>query len=79
MILAWWGDTLNDILLSHYGYDFDAMNDAEKLTEVSNENIERVKQLEISTMGIGLATQGFHYLCSIFSIPSSRIFDSLPD
>lgn len=53
LTFAWWVDTSNQILLSHYGYDFDAMNDPERFANVSAENMERVKSLEISMMGIG--------------------------
>ncbi|MEQ8241865.1 hypothetical protein [Fulvivirga sp.] len=50
---AWWADTSNEILLTHYGYNFDAIDDTELYEKVTQENIERVKSLEISMMGIG--------------------------
>jgi hypothetical protein len=53
LIFAWWTDISNEILLSHYGYDFDAMNDIERFTNVTEENMKRVKNLEISIMGLG--------------------------
>jgi len=53
LTIAWWTDTSNQILLSHYGYDFEAMNETERFSKVTAENIERVKSLEISKMGIG--------------------------
>jgi hypothetical protein len=53
LLFSWWSDKSNEILLSHYGYDFDAMNGAERFAKVASENIERVKKLEISMMGIG--------------------------
>jgi 4-amino-4-deoxy-L-arabinose transferase-like glycosyltransferase len=53
LIFAWWTDISNEILLSHYGYDLDAMNDIERFTNVTEENMKRVKTLEISIMGIG--------------------------
>ncbi|HEY0740458.1 MAG TPA: hypothetical protein VGD40_03315 [Chryseosolibacter sp.] len=53
LTFGWWSDTGNEMLLDHYGYDFDAMNDTEKFANVSSENLERVKSLEISRMGIG--------------------------
>ena len=53
LTFGWWSDSSNEILLSHYGYDFDAMNDTEKFTNVSVENLEKVKRLEVSMMGIG--------------------------
>lgn len=52
-LFAWWADKSNHILLSHYGYDSDAMNEDERFANVSVENIEQVKSLEISVMGIG--------------------------
>ncbi len=53
MLFAWWSNTANEMLLSHYGYNFDAMNEAEKFANVSPNNLERVKSLETSRMGIG--------------------------
>jgi hypothetical protein len=53
LIFAWWTDISNEILLSLYGYDFEAMNDIERFANVTEENMKRVKNLEISIMGIG--------------------------
>lgn len=53
LTLGWWLDYSNEMLLSHYGVDFDAINDTEKYSKVSAENLEKVKSLEISMMGIG--------------------------
>lgn len=53
IILGWWSSTSNVMLLSHYGYNYDAMNNTERLANVSAENLERVKNLEKSSMGIG--------------------------
>jgi hypothetical protein len=53
LTFGWWSDTSNEILLSYYGYDFDAMTDTQRFSNVSPENLERVKGLEISMMGIG--------------------------
>jgi hypothetical protein len=53
LIVAWWGDTSNHMLLSHYGYDFDDSDSIERFEKVSPENIERVKILRISIMGLG--------------------------
>ena len=50
---AWWADYSDQLLMSHYGYDFDAMNDIERFQNVENENLEKVKQLEIGYFGIG--------------------------
>jgi hypothetical protein len=41
------------IFLSQYGYNFDAMNEAERFKEVASEKMERTKQLEIDYFGIG--------------------------
>lgn len=50
---AWWSNYSDEILLSHYGYNFDFMNDFEKYEKVSAENLDEVKKLEMSMMGIG--------------------------
>ena len=53
LTFGWWADTSDQILLKHYGYNFDAMNDTERFGSVSSDNIERVKNLEKSIMGVG--------------------------
>ena len=53
LVLGWWAHFSDKILHSHYGYNFDAMNDNERFENVSTENLDRVKNLEISMMGIG--------------------------
>ncbi len=53
LLFAWWSDYSNETLLSHYGYNFDAMNEIEEYENVASENLEHVKQLNISRMGIG--------------------------
>ena len=53
LFFAWWSHYSNKILLSHYGYNFNSMNDAERFENVNVENLKRVKNLEISIMGIG--------------------------
>ena len=58
-LLAFWSDWSNKILLSHYGYDFDAMNDVERYRNVTKENLGKVKGLEISMMGIGWPLKAF--------------------
>ena len=50
---AWWADYSDQVLMSHYGYDFDAMNDTERFASVQSENLEKAKQLEIGYFGIG--------------------------
>ena len=56
-VFAWWSNESDRILLSHYGYDFDAMNDFDRFKNVSNANMEKVKSLEIGIMGIGWPLQ----------------------
>jgi len=53
LVLGWWSHFSDKIILSHYGYNFDSMNDIERFENVSAENLERVKNLEIGMMGIG--------------------------
>ena len=53
LTLGWWIDYSDNKLLDHYGYNFDAMNDTERFEKVSPENLEQVKSLERSIMGIG--------------------------
>ena len=50
LFFAWWSHYSNEILLSYYGYKFDSINEFEN---VSAENLDEVKKLEISMMGIG--------------------------
>ena len=53
LTFAWWADTSDQILLSHYGYDFTADNDTERFANVTEGNMERVKSLEYHMMGVG--------------------------
>lgn len=53
VISAWWGYESNKILLTHYGYNFEGMNEIEDYKQVSVKNLVRVKSLETSMMGIG--------------------------
>jgi hypothetical protein len=50
---AWWADYSDQLLMSQYGYNFDAMNDEERYQNVAGENLEKLKQLEIGFGGIG--------------------------
>ena len=50
---AWWTDTSDRMLLARYGYNIDGMNESEVYGRVAPENMERVKSLETSVMGIG--------------------------
>ena len=51
--MAWWSSKSTEILLSQNGYNFDAMNYEERFGNVAKENLEKVKNLEISKNGIG--------------------------
>ena len=53
ILLAWWSNKSDQILLSYYGYNIDGMNEAEFYEKVSEKKIERVKELQRSLMGIG--------------------------
>ena len=53
LTFAWWADYSDQLLLSHYGYDLDAMNESERYGNVKSEDLEKVKQIEIGYFGIG--------------------------
>lgn len=53
ILLAWWADKSNEILLIHYGYDLEGMNEAEFYRKVLPKNRERVNELVRSYGGIG--------------------------
>ncbi|TPG36344.1 hypothetical protein [Flavobacterium pectinovorum] len=53
LVIAWWSHFSNKLLLSHYGYNFEGMDDIERFKNVAHENLEKVKTLRISVMGIG--------------------------
>ena len=50
---AWWGDKSSFILLEYYGYNIEGMSEIERYEKILPENIERVKKIENSIMGIG--------------------------
>lgn len=52
-VFAWWNYTSDLILLKHYGYDIDGMNKTEFYGKVTPENMDKVKSIETSIMGIG--------------------------
>lgn len=39
-------------LLEHFGYNYNALNETERFQNVAQENLEKVKRLETSIMGI---------------------------
>lgn len=53
VIFAWWSHESDLILLKHYGYNIDGMNETEFFRNVLPENLNTVKKLETSIMGIG--------------------------
>jgi len=66
LIFAWWSHESDLILLKHYGYNIDGMSDAEFYGNVSPENMEQVKSLETSIMGVGWPVKAiFGYLTFI--------------
>lgn len=65
LFIAWWSNFSKEILLSHYGYDFDPMND--HLKNVKIENLNRVKSLRKSIMGVGWPLKAF-FIFPVYSI-----------
>lgn len=63
LIFSWWSVTSNKILLSYYGYDFEGLKEIDRYANVNSENVEWVKNLEISLYGIGWALKAiFSYI-----------------
>jgi len=52
-VFAWWNYTSDIILLEHYGYDIDGMNETEFYGNVIPENMDKVKSIQRSILGIG--------------------------
>ena len=59
LIFAWWNYFSNQLLLKHFGYNFNATIDIEKIENVDLENREKAKNLETSLMGIGWPLKAF--------------------
>ena len=57
--LAWWSYFSKNLLLSHYRYDFNDLDSIARLQNVAPENLDRVKKLRVSTMGIGWPLKAF--------------------
>ena len=53
LIFAWWSHESDLILLKHFGYNIDGMSETEFFGNVLPENMDKVKRLETSVMGIG--------------------------
>jgi len=66
-VFSWWCNESNLILLKHYGYNIDGMNETEFYGNVSPENRERVNSLVTSVMGIGWPLKTV--LGYVFAIP----------
>jgi len=47
-----WDDTSGQILLRHYGYNFDAWNETERFANVADNNMQRVRAIEQRSFGI---------------------------
>jgi amino acid transporter len=52
-VFAWWSYTSDLMLLEHYGYDIDGMNETEFYGNVIPENMDKVKSIQRSIMEIG--------------------------
>jgi hypothetical protein len=50
---AWWANTSDKMLLAHYGYNINGMNETEFYGQVASENMKKVKELETGISGIG--------------------------
>ena len=66
-VSAWWNDKSNLILLRNYGYNIDGMNNIEIYGKVSPSNMEQVKRLETSIMGIGWPLKAI--IGYVFAVP----------
>ncbi len=53
LIFSWWSVVSDEMLLSYYEYDFEALNEVERFANVKPENVERVENIEKSLSGIG--------------------------
>ena len=69
LTFAWWAYTSDSFLLVHYGYNIDGMNETEFYGKVSPENMERVKSLETSIMGIGWPLKAIFGFTYVFFYP----------
>ena len=59
LVLAWWSHFSCELLLSHFGYNFEAWNDLERFKNVAIENLAKVKEIDKSRMGIGWPLKAF--------------------
>ncbi len=52
-LFSWWTTISNKILLTNYGYNFEALSEIKRYSDIKPQNKERVKELEIALSGIG--------------------------
>ena len=52
-LIGWWAYFSNGILMSYYGYDFEAMNAIDRFKNVTSDNLEAIKLLEANLLGVG--------------------------
>lgn len=52
-VFAWWRDFSNIILLRYYGYNMQGVSTYELYKNVLPKNVQKVKDIEKSVMGIG--------------------------
>lgn len=67
LIIGWWSHFSTQLLLSHYGYDFDAMNNMERFQNVALKNLDKVKTLRTKMLGIGWPLKA--YMSYLFYSP----------
>ena len=58
-IFAWWSYASDLILLEHYGYNIDGMNETEFYRRVLPEDMDKVDDIVTSFMGIGWPLKAF--------------------
>ncbi|CAA9195438.1 hypothetical protein FLA105534_00666 [Flavobacterium bizetiae] len=61
LILAWWSHFSTELLLSHYGYSSGDLNETDRMKNIAIENLDTVKKLRISKMGIGWPLKAFMF------------------
>jgi uncharacterized protein YacL len=80
---AWWADKSDDLLLAHYGYNREGMNEYESYGQVSPEDLETVRSLEKNTGRIGWPLKAMMaivillpYLLVVYLVSSVLKFES---
>lgn len=67
-VFGWWSDKAVCLLLSHYGYRFEAETLSGRYQNVLPQNIKEVKRLEYSYMGIAWPLKAF-FAFVLFVLP----------